>query len=101
METLVFVYGSLTEPSLRLVVLGRDIETKIDVLKGYEKTLHTYFQVYPTIKENPNESVFGETFSVTDKELERLDRYETKEYDKIQVKLDSGRDALTYIEAKH
>ena len=101
METLVFVYGSLTEPSLRLVVLGRDVVTERDTLKGYEKTLHTFFKVYPTIKKQPNSFVSCQTFSVTDEELERLDRYETKEYEKIQVKLDSGRDALTYIEAKH
>ena len=101
MEKLVFVYGSLTDPSLRSVVLGRDIETKRDVLKGYEKTLHTYFQVYPTIKENLNESVFGETFMVTEEELKRLDRYETDQYNQIKVKLSSGNEALTYIEAKH
>ena len=69
-----------------------------DTLKNFEKTPHKYFEIYPTIRKAEDKTVEGVVFPVTVMDLVSLDRYETHYYKKIKVNLESGKEALAYIE---
>jgi len=96
----IFVYGSLLEKSIQNMVLGREVPQKEDTLHDYMKTDHSVFLIYPTIKKHTGDSVNGRVLEVGDYDINTLDRYESNLYKKINVKLASGTEALTYIENK-
>ena len=94
----VFTYGSLLDDSIRKSVLGKSIDGNIDTLRGYIVKDHSVLP-YPTIMPLKDGTVHGKVFDVTNEDLERLDRYETQYYTKINVLLDSGKESLVYIDS--
>ena len=95
----VFVYGTLQDSQTRYHVLQHMVKAEHDVLNDYSKVPHSYFGVYPTIKEDKGKFVAGKVFKANTSDLERMDRYETENYKKINVKLVSGKKAVAYIES--
>ena len=100
MDHTLFVYGSLMNDGTRRIVMQKDVKTGNDILNNYKRTLHSEFLIYPTIEKSDGDFVVGKTFNVTDEDLERLDRYETDHYKRITVTLESGKEAISYMESK-
>ena len=96
--TKIFVYGSLCDEHTRKIILGREVPNKSDKLRGFAKENHSVLKVYPTIKKHLGASVDGLVLDVGDYDFNILDRYETTLYKKIKVNLESGENALAYIE---
>lgn len=87
----VFVYGTLTYPWVRRVVIGHWVETKPAVLKNYQ-------QEALDLKPALGQQVIGQVFVVTPAQLERLDRYERLgiRYQRVKKTLASGQQAWVY-----
>ena len=100
MDHTLFVYGSLMNDGTRRIVMQKDVKTGNDILNNYKRTLHSEILIYPTIEKSDGDFVVGKTFNVTDEDLERLARYETKHYKRIDVVLESGKEAISYMENK-
>ena len=95
----VFVYGTLQNPTQRFWILKHKVDAEADRLEDYSKVMHSYLITYPTIKKDKGKFVNGVVFKAEAWDIERMDRYETANYEKIRVKLASGKEALAYIEA--
>jgi gamma-glutamylcyclotransferase (GGCT)/AIG2-like uncharacterized protein YtfP len=93
----VFVYGSLKNPMLRQIIVGREPIVKEDLLSDFIQVSHSLLP-YPTVTKSKG-FVRGVTFEVSDDELRKLDRYETKHYKKIEVILKSKVKALCYVDS--
>ena len=96
--TQMFVYGTLMKEKTREMVLGYKVPVEEDVLEDYEVVPHSVFLIYPTIKKANKKGVDGYVFDVPDNEIPKIDMYESGLYKKIEVILQSGTVALTYIE---
>ena len=97
----VFVYGTLVNSMQRYVILQHNVEAEDDVLKDYSIGMNSYLMAYPTIKNDKGKFVNGKVFKAEPLDIERMDRYETFNYEKIKVKLASGKEALAYIEVSY
>lgn len=88
----VFAYGTLRQPLLRWLVIGRLPEVQPALLPGFRKQGRN---VLP----QPGASTPGEVFAVSASELRRLDRYERLgvRYLRRQLPLASGRSAWVYL----
>ena len=97
MTTQLFVYGTLTEPETQQKVLGKTIQGMPDVLEGYANSIIIiHDHSYPDIAKAPLDSVDGLVITVTSRELELIDNYETDWYKRIEVVLKSGKQAWVY-----
>ena len=96
--TLIFVYGTLMKEKTREMVLGHNVPAESDVLDDFEVVPHSVFLIYPTIQKAKGKGTDGYVFEVEEDEIPRLDMYESGLYKKIEVVLQSGTVALTYIE---
>ena len=87
----VFVFGTLTQPWVRYIVIGRAGETEPAVLEGYEKEALD-------IRPSTDEEVEGQLLRVTPGELARLDRYERLgiRYERVKMTLADGTSAWVY-----
>ena len=87
----VFVFGTLTQPWVRYIVMGRAGETEPAVLEGYEKEALD-------IRPSTDEEVEGQLLRVTPGELARLDRYERLgiRYERVKMTLADGTSAWVY-----
>ena len=94
----IFVYGSLLNKTLRTNVLCHEIEGVEDILEGYTIDTHSVLGAYPTVIKSEGELVKGEVFKVSDSDIEKMDRYESHYYKKIEVTLKSGVMSLVYLE---
>ena len=94
----IFVYGSLLNKTLRTNVLCHEIEGVEDILEGYTIDTHSVLGAYPTVIKSEGEFVNGKVFKVSDSDIEKMDRYESHYYKKIEVTLKSGIMSLVYIE---
>ena len=97
----VFVYGTLQNSTQRFWILKHRVDAEDDRLEDYSKVMHSYLITYPTIKKDKGKFVAGVVFKAEPWDIERMDRYETANYEKIKVKLASGKEALAYIEASY
>ena len=93
----IFVYGSLLNKTLRTNVLCHEIEGVEDILEGYTIDTHSVLSAYPTIIKSDGEFVKGKVFKVSDSDIEKMDRYESHYYKKIEVTLKSKVMSLVYI----
>ena len=93
----IFTYGTLGEPAVQKKIFGRIIESKKDVLEGYEMSKIKIENIYPIIVEKADSSIEGLVISVTSRELKLADIYETKEYQREKLVLKSGKKAWVYI----
>ena len=96
--TQIFVYGTLKDEQIRKMVLGYDVPAEEDVLENYEVVPHSVFLIYPTIKKAKGKGTDGYVFDVQEESIPILVRYESGLYKNIEVILQSGTVALSYIE---
>ena len=94
----IFVYGSLLNKKLRQNVLGHEVEGEQDILENYTMDTHSVLVRYPTVIKSEGDFVKGEVFKVSDSDIEKMDRYESHYYKKIEVTLKSGVMSLLYLE---
>ena len=97
----IFVYGTLQNSTQRFWILKHRVDAEDDRLEDYSKVMHSYLITYPTIKKDEGKSVAGVVFKAEPWDIERMDKNETANYEKIKVKLASGKEALAYIEASY
>ena len=104
-----FSYGTLQMPSVQRATYGRLLNGEPDALCGYRlapveiddphvvrlsgKAVHTI--AVPT--GDPADRIAGVVFGLTKAELESTDAYETGDYSRIEVVLESGRSAWVYV----
>ncbi len=95
-----FVYGTLRDREIQKSVFGRIAVLKPTVLEGYSKSeIVVDGMTYPALIPDKNNFVEGFVMSVTPKELELIDEYETNAYRRVMVFLRSKQKAWVYIKA--
>lgn len=87
----VFAFGTLRNPLVRGLVIGRHAPTQAAVLPGHAK-------VGLDVRPQPGAQTAGEVFVVDAGELRRLDRYERLgvRYERVELELEDGRPAWVY-----
>jgi len=88
----VFAYGTLRQPVVRWLVVGRSVATDAATLPGFR-------QRGRNVVAQPGAQTRGEVFTVDADELRRLDRYERLgvRYQRRRLQLASGRSAWVYL----
>jgi gamma-glutamylcyclotransferase (GGCT)/AIG2-like uncharacterized protein YtfP len=100
-SVLLFSYGTLQERSVQIANFGRELTGRPDALPRYARGLvlsggSTYANAELT--SNPEDSVSGTVFEVTEQELAAADQYEEgADYGRISVTLKSGNRAWVYV----
>ena len=100
LEIMVFAYGTLTDNLTRSIVLKRQVNIAQNSLCGFSMSSIKIEGVeYPAIiKSVKNDMVIkGIIFMATPEEIERIDKYETESYKRVQVTLVDDTMAWTYI----
>ena len=92
-----FSYGTLRQPEVQRGTFGRELTCEADRLPGFRPaTAGPHADAQFTA--NPADSVDGVALEVTEAELAASDEYERAfEYERIRVRLASGRDAWVYV----
>ena len=106
---LLFSYGTLQKQKVQLELFGRIVQGTNDLLKGYktveieikdEAVLAKSEQKYHLIavpSNGKNDFIKGTVLELTEQELKMADGYETEDYKRISVVLDSGRESWVYV----
>ena len=109
---LLFSYGTLQKKKVQIANFGRELTGREDALPGYARRIVAivdpgvaaligeshYANVEPS--SNPEDSVSGTVFEITEEELAAADKYEeAAEYRRISVTLRSGDQAWVYVRA--
>ena len=82
----VFVYGTLLDPSTRARAIGREVPQSSHLLKDYKKiSTEINGTRYPNIVSSSGDSVEGVIITLSEKELNKLDKWENKEYKRIRI----------------
>ncbi len=81
----IFAYGTLRNPFVRWLIIGRRVDTHPAALPGYRKEA---LDVLP----DPDSTTEGIVFEVDLTELRRLDRYERlgTRYERVRLPLENG-----------
>ena len=102
MENL-FAYGTLKDKEVQERVFGRVLKGTNEKLIGYgirKIQIEEEFGIihYPIITEtkNPEDSIDGISYPLSDIELELADKYEGMHYKRIKVQLESNEAAWAY-----
>jgi gamma-glutamylcyclotransferase (GGCT)/AIG2-like uncharacterized protein YtfP len=107
-----FCYGTIRYASVQLALFGRELTGKPDILPGFSlsKIKITDLNVVETSNEaehpiitftgSLDDQVYGTVFDINQDELMKADSYETDDYRRIQVQLESGITAWVYVDAK-
>lgn len=96
-----FTYGTLQNPSVQKLLVGREIPMTADALPGFiKKNVLLGDGVYPILMPDPDGGglIEGMVLEVTPEELARFDIYETSAYKRVEVTLHSGALAWVYVE---
>tara|TARA_B100000029_G_scaffold516416_1_gene629664 strand:- start:7670 stop:7972 length:303 start_codon:yes stop_codon:yes gene_type:complete len=96
-----FVYGSLLDDTVRERVLNKQIEGEEDSVRGFRVDTHSFLTSFPSVYRDKDEIAKGKVFEVTEKDLKRLDTYETKFYRRIKVKTMNGHECETYMDSHY
>jgi gamma-glutamylcyclotransferase (GGCT)/AIG2-like uncharacterized protein YtfP len=108
MENL-FSYGTLQLKQVQQELFGRTVPTSPDVLSGYKKeTIKIKVEsvvslsgeeehVIISYTGNSLDIIEGVILSITQDELNEADKYETNDYKRINVHLQSGKTAWVYV----
>ena len=111
MENL-FSYGTLQLEQVQLELFGRTLEMEPDALVGFKKEKITIKDetvvdlsgeeehVIISYSGNDADVIEGAVLSITPDEIERADAYETNDYKRINVTLQSGKSAWVYVSAQ-
>ena len=104
----IFSFGTLQLDAVQQSLFGRAVPTTVDSLKGWrvgeitivdpEVISTSGTDVHPALLPgDADDVVHGAILEVTDAELAAADHYERVSYQRISVKLESGRDAWVYV----
>ena len=94
-----FTYGTLRDPQVQNTVFGRVVQGAPDTLVGYRKSeIMVDGVVHAIAVADAAEALPGQLIEVTPEELIEIDRYEGDDYQRIRVRLRSGRQAWVYCE---
>jgi gamma-glutamylcyclotransferase (GGCT)/AIG2-like uncharacterized protein YtfP len=108
MENL-FSYGTLQSIQVQMELFGRTIKMEPDALIGFKKEKITIKDetvvglsgeeehVIISYSGNDSDVIEGAVLSVIQDELERADKYETDDYKRIKVTLQSGKQSWVYV----
>ena len=89
-----FVYGTLRDPVVQQNIFGRVVPGVPDKLRGFRKI---WLGIYPAILPDSADSIIdGLLLELTPEELLQGDIYETEDYQRIEVTLESGVVAWVY-----
>lgn len=105
-----FSYGTLQMREVQLANYGRPLDGEPDALVGYRLEVlpdrdpdavrvsgtKTHMVVRKT--DDPADRVAGVVFMLTAEELAATDRYEGSDYARAELTLESGRQALVYVD---
>jgi hypothetical protein len=105
-----FSYGTLQQADVQLDLFGRRLAGEADALTGFVVGTLTITdeavvalsgeEVHLVLRPGgPDERIGGVALAVTDAELIAADAYETDDYQRIIVTLESGREAFVYVAA--
>jgi gamma-glutamylcyclotransferase (GGCT)/AIG2-like uncharacterized protein YtfP len=104
-----FSYGTLQNEAVQQAHFGRKLNGHVDSIAGYELSMVTMQdadiialsgeEAHPIIRftGNHEQQVFGYVFAVSEQDLQQADDYETDDYKRVQVTLNSGLAAWVYI----
>ena len=113
MPELLFSYGTLQKQKVQLELFGRILIGTKDNLKGYqlatieihdEEVLSKSEQRYHLIaipSSNEEDFIEGVALEMSWEEIVRADDYETEDYKRIKVILESGKESWVYVSADH
>ena len=99
MESL-FVYGTLKNPEVQKLVIGRVVESSKDALEGYKlEKIDIDGEIYPILvpDQKQRKPIEGLTISISEEELKKIDEYETEIYQRKSLVLKSGNKAFVYL----
>ncbi|CAM3858047.1 gamma-glutamylcyclotransferase [Flavobacterium branchiophilum NBRC 15030 = ATCC 35035] len=98
-----FAYGSLQSQEVQETIYGRILKGQPETLVGYaesEISIEEEFGIvkYPIIKptNNPNDTIKGVLYTLSEAELKLTDNYEGIHYKRIEVQLQSEQTAWAY-----
>lgn len=101
-----FAYGSLRHEDVQQDLFGRILQGTPETLVGYELNeiqIEEEFGIvhYPIIKEtnDPNDTIDGILYEITQLELRQADLYEGLHYKRVLVHLQSNQNAWAYSAA--
>ena len=110
MKEYLFSYGTLQKEKVQMELFGRTLQGTRDTVSGYqistieikdesvvsksEQTLHLI-----AVVSTPNDKIDGMVLELTSQELITADAYETDDYKRIKVTLESGKQAWIYVAA--
>jgi hypothetical protein len=110
---LLFSYGTLQFEPIQLAIIGRTLTGRPDVLPGFEETFVEIENdsvqsltgksrhVIARFTGRPSDTIRGTVFALTADEIQRADLYETAEYVRVAVLLQSGTRAWVYVDARY
>ena len=96
-----FSYGTLQQSEVQVAVLGRTVSGEPDALGGFvEAPILIEGETYLTLR--PGDGVVrGVVLQLSNDELRAVDAYEgTAHYVRVEVKLQSGREAFVFVSAE-
>jgi gamma-glutamylcyclotransferase (GGCT)/AIG2-like uncharacterized protein YtfP len=105
-----FSCGTLQLPHVQLANFGRLLEGVHDTLVGYiveqveikdpDVLAQSGQRFHPILRYSGSmhDQVQGTAFALSDFDLDRADRYEVDDYERVQVTLLSGKSAWVYVE---
>ena len=102
-----FSYGTLRDPAVQRKTFGEEVAGESDMLPGHrlEQVEITDPDVLALSRERfhpvavpgaAEDRVEGLVFELTDAQLARADAYEVDDYERVSVRLESGRTAWMY-----
>lgn len=106
-----FSYGTLQLESVQLSSFGRLLTGQPDVMPGFRKEMveitdpdvleKSGEKFHPIVipSNDPQDTVSGTVFRITEAELAAADDYEVSDYKRIEVVLASGISAWVYVKA--
>ncbi len=110
---LLFSYGTLQLEPIQLAIIGRTLTGQPDVLPGFEETFVEIDDdsvqsltgksrhVIAKFTGRPSDTIPGTVFALTTDEVQKADEYETAEYLRVSVLLQSGTRAWVYVDARY
>ena len=100
----VFSYGTLQDPEVQKELYNRVLEGQPDRLSGYilesinlpDSSFNYISYSMAKLTGNPQDSIEGFVFYLSEHELKITDTYESEAYERFKIKLDSGIEAIMY-----
>lgn len=100
----VFSYGTLQDPEVQKELYNRVLEGQPDRISGYvlesinlpDSSFNYISYSMAKLTGNPQDSIEGFVFYLSEHELKITDTYESEAYERFKIKLDSGIEAIMY-----